>query len=102
MQGEQRGRTAVPRKGKSRIPTFTNVEDEAAFWDTHSLVEFEDELEEVTDFVFVASRPRKKGITVRLEEDTLASLTQKAREKGVGPSTLVRMWILERLREPAG
>lgn len=85
---------------KSRIPTFRTVEEEAAFWDSHSTTEFEDELEEVADVRFVVTRARpKKAITVRLSEDTVAALTERAREQGVGPSTLIRMWILERLRQ---
>ena len=90
-----------PQRAKSRIPTFKTVEEEAVFWDTHDLAEFEDELEEVRDVRFVKARP-KKAITVRLEEDTLAALTQKAQELGVGPSTLARMWIREHLSRPEG
>ena len=80
------------------IPDFKSIEEAAEFWDTHSLADFEDELEEVTDVRFV--RPRlKKAITVRWEPETLAALTEQAREKGIGPATLARMWILERLKE---
>ena len=82
---------------KSRIPTFRSIEEEAEFWDTHSSAEFEDELEEVADVMFVKAGP-KKAMTVRLDEKSLAALTQQARAKGISPSTLVRMWILERLR----
>ena len=81
------------QQAKSRMPTYKTVEDEAAFWDTHDLTEFEDELGEVTDVKFVKARPKKKGLTVRLEQETLTRLTQQAREKGMGRSTLVRMWF---------
>lgn len=88
------------KHGKSRIPTFRTIEEEAEFWDTHSTAEFEDEFEEVSDVQFVVTRARpKKGITVRLEEDSLAVLREEARAKGIGPSTLIRMWVLERLGE---
>ena len=89
--------TRASRQPKSRIPTFRSIEEEAEFWDTHSSAEFEDELEEVTDVMFVKAGP-KKAITVRLDENTLAALTEQARVEGVAPSTLARMWILERLR----
>ncbi|MEW5989122.1 MAG: CopG family antitoxin [Chloroflexota bacterium] len=94
----QKEASRITRQYQSRIPSFKTVEEEAAFWDTHSSVEFEDELEVVTDVIFVKARPRKRGLTVRLDEDTLTRLAQQAQEKGVGPSTLARMWILERLR----
>lgn len=47
---------------------------------------------------FVPARP-KKAITVRLEDETLDLIAREARQKGIGPSTLIRMWILEHLRE---
>ena len=85
---------------KSRIPRFKTVEEEAEFWDTHSLADYEDELEEVPDVQFVVTRAKpKKGITVRLEEDLLDTLRTEAHAKGIGPSTLIRMWVLEHLRE---
>ena len=87
-------------KTKSRIPRFKSIEEEAEFWDTHDLAEFEDELQEVTDVRFVMRRSRQtKALTVRVDEDTLATLTREATNQGIGPSTLVRMWILERLKE---
>ncbi len=97
-------RQSTTEHGKSRIPRFKSVEEEAAFWDTHSLADYEDELEDVTGkvrFVVTGAQP-KKGITVRLEESHLAVLRQEAQAKGIGPSTLIRMWVLERLRELGG
>ena len=84
-------------KEKSRIPHFKSVEEEAAFWDSHDSTEFEDEFVEVDDVQFVKAAP-KKVLTVRLEEPTLRDLRRIAKQKGIGPSTLARMWILERLR----
>ncbi len=83
---------------KSRIPDFETVEEEAEFWDTHSFEEFEDELEEVTDVRFVVRR-QTEGVTVRFDPQTLARLKKIAQAKGVGPSTLLRMWALERMQE---
>lgn len=38
-------------KKKSKIPKFKTYEEEAKFWDTHSVTDFEDETEDV-DIVF--------------------------------------------------
>lgn len=38
-------------------------------------------------------------VPVRFASDTWQALHREARELGVGPSTLVRMWVLEKLRE---
>jgi predicted DNA binding CopG/RHH family protein len=86
---------------KSRIPHFASAEKAAEFWDTHSTTEFEDEFEPAQGVKFVVTRGEpKKALTVRLPESTVAALTREASEKGIGPSTLVRMWILEHLRQP--
>src|SRR5712691_12348517 len=86
-----------PEVTKGRIPTFKTIEEEAAFWDTHSSEEFADELTPVENVKFVKDRS-KKALTVRFDEDTFEELTQEAREKGIGHSTLARMVILEHLR----
>jgi hypothetical protein len=39
-----------------------------------------------------------KVVPVRLPSDTWKELRREARELGIGPSTLIRMWVLERLR----
>jgi hypothetical protein len=44
-------------------------------------------------------RPLDKVIPVRLSADKWKELRREARELGVGPTTLVRMWVLEKLRE---
>lgn len=64
-------KAAIEVKTKARIPDFRSLEEEAEFWDTHDLTEFEDELEPVE---FEIAKP-----------------------KGLGASTLARMWILEEL-----
>jgi|SRR5919108_6312129 predicted DNA binding CopG/RHH family protein len=91
-------------RAKRRIPRFKTVEEAAQWFDTHDTSEYEDEFEGVAeDIRFVVTRARpKKAITVRLEEETLEALTQAAREKGVGPSTLARMWIREHLGKSRG
>jgi CopG antitoxin of type II toxin-antitoxin system len=86
-----------PKVPKSRIPTFKTIEEEAAFWDTHSSEEFADELTPVEHVKFVPALS-KKALTVRFDEDTFEELSREAREKGIGPSTLARMVILEHIR----
>ena len=41
----------------------------------------------------------KRGLTVKLSEETIGQLRTLAEAQGIGPSTLARMWILERLQE---
>ncbi|MBA7541222.1 hypothetical protein ES705_33529 [subsurface metagenome] len=44
-------------------------------------------------------KPLDKVIPVRLPADKWEEIRQEARELGIGPTTLARMWILEHLRQ---
>lgn len=85
-----------PTEAHGRIPAFHTVQEEAAFWDTHELTDFLEDLQpvEVTVGTDLAER-----ITVRLEPADRAELARQARKMGVGPSTLARIWLKERLRQ---
>lgn len=77
------------------IPTFATREEAAAWWDTHDITDYLDELEPVQ---VRFAKNLSQGITIRLDAETLAELRKRAHEQGIGPTTLARMWILERLR----
>lgn len=47
-------------------------------------------------------RPLDKVIPVRLSSDKWEELRHEAKQLGIGPTTLARMWILERLRHIKG
>lgn len=82
-------------KTKSRIPEFKNRQEEAKFFDSHDMADFQDELKTVRA---AFSQNLSQGITIRLDEKTLGKLRDKAHKKGVGPTTLARMWLLEKLQ----
>ncbi len=86
---------ATNRK-KSRIPDFKSREEEAEFWDTHDITDLTEELKPVR--VRFAKRLSEE-ITIRLTPEVLAELRSCAEARGIGPTTLARMWILERLRQ---
>ncbi|HLZ69391.1 MAG TPA: CopG family antitoxin [Dehalococcoidia bacterium] len=86
--------TKRDRSTPERIPAFASREEEAAFWDTHDVTDYLDELRPVKVHF---ARNLSEGITIRLDAETLATLREQAHKKGIGPTTLVRMWILERL-----
>jgi len=88
-------RDRQPQPAVSRIPDFRSREEEAAFWDTHDFTEFLDETRPVKLRV---GKQLSEGLTVRLDRRDRDELERRASEQGIGPSTLVRMWIKERLR----
>ena len=65
----------------------------AEFWDTHDLTDFEDELEEVREPVFV----RGSAIKVHLESREAEAVQQMAQAKGVSGEELIHTWVLEKL-----
>jgi hypothetical protein len=95
--------TKKRERSTERIPSFADEQEAAAFWDTHSPLDFPDEFEDAE--VSIARSTRKRGLTVKLDQATIDRLTAIAEGKGIGPSTLARMWILEHLQglppEPA-
>jgi hypothetical protein len=81
----------------NKIPVFKNIQEEADFWDTHDTADFESDFKPA-DVKFVRSTP----LSVRFDAQTLSKLKRRAREKGMGTSILIRMWILERLNGSSG
>ena len=76
------------------IPEFKTREAEAEFWDTHSVADYLHELKPVK--VTFAS-DLSDGITVRFDTATLNRIRTEAKDKGLGATTLIRMWVMERL-----
>ncbi len=65
-------------------------------------IEQEDAWDETDEVVQVeVKKPLDKVIPVRLSAEKWEELRREAQELGVGPTTLARMWILERLRQQA-
>ncbi len=58
-----------------------------------------DEKDEVVQLE--VKKPLAMVIPVRLPADKWEEMRKEARELGIGPTTLARMWILERLRQKA-
>lgn len=85
---------------RQKLPDTDSVEELARFWDTHDLTDFEGELEEVAEPVFV----RAKGASLRIDLPATEAhrLKKIARSKGVKEATVLRQWILARLHESSG
>lgn len=86
------------RKRKSKIPEFKNIEEEARFWDTHSITDFEDETEDV-EIVWEVEEPRDETVVLRVQKGVKESLKRAARRRGLNVSTLARMWLIEKLQQ---
>ena len=78
---------------KSKLPKLDSIEKLAEFWDTHDLTDFEDELEEIAEPVFV----RGSAIKVHLKSREAEAVEQMAQAKGISPDELIRTWVLQEL-----
>ena len=83
---------------KRPIAKFKTREEEAKFWQSHDLADYWDEFRPVR-VRFAKKLSLSEGITIRLDHKTLSALRSRAEKNGIGPTTLARMWIMERLRE---
>lgn len=82
----------MTKQRTKRIPDFKSRTEMAKFWDTHDVSDYWDELKPVR--VKVANN-LSQGLTIRLDPKTLTKLRSKAHKKGIGPTTLARMWIMD-------
>jgi len=81
-------------KSSGRIPKFKSIQEEAEFWDTHDTGDFADEFRPVK---VKFAKNLSSALSIRLDSKTLEDLRKQAAKKGIGPTTLARMWILEHL-----
>jgi hypothetical protein len=79
-----------------RIPKFKSQEEEASFWDTHSPLDYPDDIKEVQAEV---AKPLKhmQVMSVRVDDALIKHMQQVAAKKHIGITTLARMYIAEGL-----
>jgi hypothetical protein len=103
-----------PTESLGDIPSFKNIEEEAEWWDTHDTADFQHLFKTVRIQIGgglaqqIASHREEsirtelaEKLTLRLDQSDRDALTKYAKRKGIGPSTLARMWIKEHLEAEA-
>lgn len=78
---------------KPKLPKTDSIQELADFWDAHDVTDFEGEMEEVAEPVFV----RPAAIKVPLESAEAEAVKQMAQAKGVSQEELIRTWVQEKL-----
>jgi hypothetical protein len=92
------GSEARKMKAKERIPYTDSIEELARFWDTHDATDYNEEFEEVTEPLF-ERRGHRVVMAVPLEAQEVEAVEKIAKAKGLDNKTLLREWVLEKLRE---
>lgn len=96
-------------KSKRKLPHFKTREEEAKFWDTHSLTDYLDELEPVDEVFTLApslaekirERAKTRAISLRLPQWEIDGARRVAKKRGIGYQVLINAWIAEALRREA-
>lgn len=73
--------------------TFATIAEAAAFWDTHSLADYEDLQQDVTFDVEIEGERNFFAI----EKELSASIDHIASRQGVLPETLINLWLKEKV-----
>jgi len=87
-----------------KIPDFKTAEEEAKFWETHSVSDYWDEFEPVKEELDpklrakIKARANLKRVTLRLSQEQITAAKRIAAEKGIPYQTLMRMWIVEGIK----
>jgi CopG antitoxin of type II toxin-antitoxin system len=81
-------------KPKSRIPKFKSYEEEAQWWDTHNIADYQDEFEPVE---LEVAKPLIHILRVEmpLAGKIIGKLSRHAQQQGIDINSLVRRWVLE-------
>jgi len=92
-----------------KLPKFKTEEEEARFWDTHSLLDYPGEFSEVREpFEFAPSllkkvvgrrEERKRQLTLRMGQRQIDLAKVIAKYKGLGYQTLMRIWVIAGIRQ---
>ena len=83
------------KSSKNQILEFKTRAEAARFFDTHDMAGYQSEFKTVRAKF---SQSLSEGVTVRLDQPTLMKLRTQAHKTGVGPTTLARMWLIEKLQ----
>jgi hypothetical protein len=94
------------KKGPKKLPQFKSDLEMARFFDTHSVADYWDQMEDV-DEVFVLApalarrireRMKKRLMSLRLEEWQIRRAREIARQKKIPYQALMREWITRGIR----
>jgi hypothetical protein len=82
----------------NKIPKFSNIKEEADFWDKHSITDYLPELKP-SKLSYKTKGERKEVVTIRFSLALKEELSKVADEYDISPSSLVRMWVVDKLHD---
>ena len=97
-------------RARHPLPSFRSDEEAAKYFETHSVADVWDQLQEVpppklskklAKAIHERHKQAKSPISIRLGTDQIAAAKRIAAAKSVGYQTQLRMWIAEGIRREA-
>src|SRR3989344_8976251 len=80
------------------FPKFNSYEEEAEFWDTHDFTDYL-HLTKPVKMVYKPKHENKETMTIGIAPSLRKELEKRAEEYSISPSSLMRMWVVDKLRE---
>ena len=77
----------------NHLPQSDSIQELAQFWETHDLTDFEGELEEVAEAIFI----RETTVTIHLSSADAVVVNEVAKAKGLNDAELIREWVVEKV-----
>lgn len=74
------------------IPKTDSIQELAKFWESHDLTDFDDELIEITEPVFI----KKTVMEIHLLSNEAKTIKKMASSQGISVADLIHRWILEK------
>ncbi len=75
------------------ISVFKNRTKEADYWEKH----FDKAWDNGKSAKVKFARNLSETLNIRLDADTLNDVRNQAKKKGLGPTQLIRMWVMEKI-----
>lgn len=84
-------------KKLTQVPKFKSIQEEADFWDTHSVLDFPDQFK-VVKMDFSALKPSIERVTFRLPSSMLQSIKIMANKRDVPYQSFVKTILADRIK----
>jgi hypothetical protein len=83
------------------IPPFKTLEEEANFWDTHDTSALMAGKKVALKDLEPLEKEKKAVLIIRIQKSVKKKIEEVAKNKGINPTTLSRMWLIEKLAQNA-
>ena len=79
------------------VKPFKTLDEEAKFWETHDLSSLIGNSNFPLEKLETIEKEKTEVLTLRIQKSIKEKLKYIARIKGINPTTLARMWLVEKL-----